>query len=305
MTDNAITTEKLCKRFRSVDALRELNLHVPSHCVYALIGPNGAGKTTTMKVLMNAVQPTSGRATVLGIDSRQLSGHAFAQIGYVSENQEMPEWMRVGELFRYLRAFYPTWDLQLETELVRQFSLPLNRKLKDQSRGMRMKTALASSLAYRPKLIVLDEPFTGLDPLVRDELVEAITRMAAEATVFVSSHDLAEVENIATHVGYLDEGTLRFSEELGRLSERFREVHVTFADTGSGATLPETWLQVEMSNAAIHFVDSEYDESSTKQKIRTSFGERAEISVDRMSLRSIFVAVAKGKTADKLNRVHA
>jgi len=101
----------------------------------------------------------------------------------VSENQELPEWMRVGALMDYLRPFYPSWDRALEKELVEQFDLPLERKLGNLSRGMRMKAALASSLAYHPKLIVLDEPFTGLDPLVRDELIQGLLERAEESTI--------------------------------------------------------------------------------------------------------------------------
>jgi ABC-2 type transport system ATP-binding protein len=114
--------------------------------------------------------------------------------------------MTVGGLLDYMRPFYPTWDRALEQQLVRQFDLPLGRKLKHLSRGMRMKAAFASSLAYRPPLIVLDEPFTGLDPLVRDELIEGLLERAPETTIFLSSHDLAEIESFASHVGYLEAG---------------------------------------------------------------------------------------------------
>src|SRR6185436_9106708 len=104
----------------------------------------------------------------------------FQQIGYVSENQEMPEWMTVGYLMNYLKPFYPAWDDDRARELLAQFGLPLDRKIKHLSRGMRMKTALASSLAYRPELLVLDEPFSGLDPLVRDEFIEGLVESAQE-----------------------------------------------------------------------------------------------------------------------------
>ena len=159
--DSVIRATSLVKRFRSVEALRGLDLDVPQSSIYALVGPNGAGKTTAIKVLMNILRPTSGRAEVLGMNSTELAGNAFAAIGYVSENQELPEWMRVDDLLAYMRPFYPMWDRKLEDDLVRRFELPLERKLKALSRGMRMKAALACSLAYRPKLVVLDEPFTG------------------------------------------------------------------------------------------------------------------------------------------------
>ena len=193
--NQAIRTDGLVKKFRGVKALRDLNLVVPEGAVYALVGPNGAGKTTAIKILMNIFRASSGRAEVLGFDSTRLAGQKLASIGYVSENQDPPGWMRVRDFLGYLRPFYPSWDRSLEDELIRQFDLPLTRKLRHLSRGMKMKAALASALAYHPKLIVLDEPFTGLDPLVRDELIQGLLERAEEATIFVSSHDLAEIES--------------------------------------------------------------------------------------------------------------
>ena len=220
----AIQTHDLTKRYRSVRALDHVNLEVQEGAVYALVGPNGAGKTTGIKILMNLIGATSGEATVLGMDCKQIRGLSYRQIGYVSENQDIPEWMKVGALLKYLSEFYPTWDRQLEKALVKQFELPLDRKIKALSRGMKMKLALASALAFHPKLIVLDEPFGGLDPLVRDQLIEGLLELAGESTLLLSSHDLAEIESFASHVGYLEEGKLRFSEEMTSLAARFREV---------------------------------------------------------------------------------
>jgi len=179
----------LSKRFRRTEALDHLDLAVPEGSIYGLVGPNGAGKTTAIKTVMNIFRPTGGSVEVLGVDSRRLGPHEFAQIGYVSENQEIPEWMTVAYFMNYLKPFYPTWDNAFAAELLHQFDLPMDRKLKHLSRGMRMKAALASSLAYRPKLIVLDEPFTGLDPLVRDELIEGLLDSAESTTILISSHD--------------------------------------------------------------------------------------------------------------------
>ena len=149
--------------------------------IYALVGPNGAGKTTALKILTNILQPTRGSAHVLQTDSTLLEGQIFTKIGYVSENQELPLWMRAGRFLEYLRPFYPTWDTKLERDLIRQFDLPLERRLRDLSLAhLPMKIALASALAYHPQLIILDEPFSGLDPLVRDELVESVLERAEE-----------------------------------------------------------------------------------------------------------------------------
>jgi ABC-2 type transport system ATP-binding protein len=284
----------LTKRFRGTVALDGLNLEVPEGSVYALMGANGAGKTTAIKILMNILRPTAGCAGALGVDSRDLSPHEFQQIGYVSENQEMPEWMTVQYFMAYLKPFYPTWDDARAEELLRQFDLPRDRKLKHLSRGMKMKAALASSLAYRPTLIVLDEPFTGLDPLVRDELIEGLLESASEATIFISSHDLAEIESFASHVGYLERGKLQFSEEMTALSARFREVEVTLdAAPVLPAEWPSTWFRPETSGAVVRFVESQFDEVRTMAEVRKMFGEPRGVSMIPMALRSIFVALTK------------
>jgi ABC-2 type transport system ATP-binding protein len=291
---NIIQTENLTKKFRRVDALNGLNLDVPEGAIYALVGPNGAGKTTAIKILMNIFGATSGRATVLGMDSKRIAGRAFTTIGYVSENQELPGWMRVDRFMNYLRPFYPSWDQELENELVRQFDLPLDRKLKDMSRGMRMKAALASSLAYHPKLIVLDEPFSGLDPLVRDQLIEGMLARASEATIFISSHDLAEVETFASHVGYLEQGRLRFSDEMATLTERFREVELTFdLPPTLPEKLPDSWMQIDASGAVVRFIESRFEEERTRAEIRKLFGSVRNTTFTPLSLRSIFLAMAK------------
>lgn len=297
---NAIHTESLCKRFGRVEALAQLNVQVPEGAIYALVGPNGAGKTTAIKLLMNVFAPTSGTATVLGLPSTQVEGRAFEQIGYVSENQELPDWMTVGGFLKYLRRFYPTWDTALEKELVAQFDLQLDRKLRQLSRGMRMKAALAGSLAYHPRLIVLDEPFTGLDPLVRDELIEGLLERAPESTTFISSHDLAEIESFASHVGYLEQGRLRFSEEMAALTSRFREVELTFAAPASlAASLPASWLRPEASASVVRFTDSGFDEQESVRQIRGAFPAANNISFTPMSLRSIFLALAKADRGAK------
>jgi ABC-2 type transport system ATP-binding protein len=296
---SAIRTENLTKKFRSVAALSGLNLDVAEGAIYAFVGPNGAGKTTAIKVLMNISKPTSGLAQVQGVDSTKIAGAMFTSIGYVSENQEQPEWMRVDAFMSYLRAFYPAWDHDLENQLVKQFELPLDRKLRYLSRGMKMKVALASSLAYHPKVIVLDEPFSGLDPLVRDELIEGLLERAPEATIFVSSHDLAEVESFASHVGYLEQGQLRFSEELATLAARFREVELTFdAPPSLPAKWPDTWMRPDSSAAVMRFVESRFDAERTNAEIRSLFGPACEVTFTPMSLRSIFLAMAKsGRSA--------
>lgn len=291
---SAIRTRNLIRKFGRTLALDSVSLDVNEGAIYALVGSNGAGKTTLIKVLMNIFRPSAGMADVLGVDSRNVAGKVFQRIGYVSENQEMPGWMKVGEMLAYYRSFYPQWDRELENQLVRQFDLPLDRKIKHLSRGMRMKAAFAGSLAYRPKLIVLDEPFSGLDPLVRDELIEGLIERAPDTTIFLSSHDLDEIEGFSSHVGFLRQGRLEFSEELTELTARFREVTVTLDGADRiPADPPSSWLQVEAADHVVRFVHSRFDEAGTAREFADHFPAARNIEISAMSLRSIFLAIAK------------
>ena len=293
---NTIHCQNLSKSFRGVPAVNGLNLEIPAGAIYGLVGPNGAGKTTAIKTLMNIVQPDSGTAHVLGCDSRLLGPEQFARIGYVSENQQLPDWMTVAYLMQYLKPFYPRWDDTRAEELLRQFDLPPGRKLKHLSRGMWMKASLASSLAYRPQLLVLDEPFSGLDPLVREDLIQGILDSADETTILCSSHDLAEIETLASHIGYMDRGVLRFSEEMSNLSGRFREVEVTVETVFTmppNGQWPVRWLRPEIAPSLVRFVDSGFDPRQTDADIRELFAAVSRVAINPMPLKSIFVTMAR------------
>jgi ABC-2 type transport system ATP-binding protein len=294
---NIIETQNLTRRFGRMEAVHGLDLVVPTGSIFALLGPNGAGKSTTIKMLMNLLQPTAGAAQVLGVDSRRLGEREFAQIGYVSENQQMPLWMTVRQFIGYCRPFYPTWDRDLEKKLLAQFALPGERKLKHLSRGMLMKAALLSSLAYRPKLLVLDEPFSGLDPLVRDEFIRGVLEVsdAGEWTVLVSSHDIEEVERLADHVGLLESGRMHLSEETETLQARFRRVEITGASEGAAPTSDQ--IGWEQAGALTRFVETRYAGEATERSWRERWGANANVAAFPMTLREIFLAVARANRA--------
>jgi ABC-2 type transport system ATP-binding protein len=289
---NIIETHNLSRRFLGAEALSGLDLSLPAGKVAALLGPNGAGKTTTIKLLMNLLTPSAGNAFVLGVDTRRLGPAQFAQIGYVSENQQLPLWMTVSELLDYCRPFYPTWDRTLERDLVEKFDLPMGRRLGQLSRGMLMKAALLSSMAYRPKLLVLDEPFSGLDPLVRDEFVRGILEvsLAGDWTVFVSSHDIEEVERLADHVILIDRGRLSLSEPAESLQLRFRRVEAQV--TGTSPSPHEGALEWERSGGLLRFVETRYTGEETERLWRDRF-PGAVVTAQPMTLREIFLTFAR------------
>jgi ABC-2 type transport system ATP-binding protein len=292
----AITTDHLTKRFGRQTAVNNLTLTVPAGGIFAFLGPNGAGKTTTIKTVMNIIFASGGTSTVLGVDSRKLGPAEFVQIGYVSENQEMPLWMKVKQFLGYCKSMYPNWDDDFCRHLLSQFSIPLNQKLKDLSRGMRMKAALVSSLAYRPKLLIFDEPFSGLDPLVREEFVNGILEITETEnwTIFISSHDIDEVERLADWVGIIDKGTLIINEKTEDLQRRFRQIELTLAEPlPSPVSFLDEWLLPEQKGRAIRFIDTQYQEGASEKKIQSLLPQCADIVTQVLSLREIFIVLAK------------
>jgi len=312
MTDTlpAIEVHQLHKSFGDTDALAPLDLVVPRGAIFALVGHNGAGKTTLIKLLLNILQPTGGSATVLGGPSTALNGDSFTRIGYVSENQGMPDWMTVREFMDYLQPFYPTWD---EADLLAELELPGDRKLEHLSRGMRMKAALASVLAFRPSLIVMDEPFSGLDPLVRDELIETLLGRLSDntvgeadagTTIVISSHDLAEIESFATHVAFLHQGRLLFAESMDTLTARFREVTVTLGGDGAEtpSRFPVSWLMPETSGSVFRFVHANAEREPLEEQVRGLFPQAGDIQAEPMTLRTIFLALVKSRQSQSRRR---
>ena len=294
--NTVIETRGLTRRFRKTVAVKDLSLEVPDGSIFALLGPNGAGKTTLIKMVMNMVRPSSGKATILGTDSLRLGPPQLERIGYVSENQELPEWMTVQQLIDYCRPFYPAWDDDLCRRLIHQFNLPLARKLKTFSRGMKVKAALLSSLSYRPELMILDEPFTGLDALVRDELIGGLLEVTdqKERTIFIASHDIDEVERLADWVGVIHKGEMQMSEPAASLRARFRQCEVTLEQGQElPEKLPETWLLTERAGQVFRFVDSGFRNGAGAESLQEIFPGIKDLTVRPMSLKEIFLALAR------------
>jgi ABC-2 type transport system ATP-binding protein len=269
-----VETHHVAKRFGRFEAIEDLSLAVPEGAVFALIGANGAGKSTTIRMLMNILRPDRGEISVLGTPSRRLGPAQLQQIGYVSESQTLPGALSLAQYFAYLRSLYPAWDRTLEAQLCNQFELPASRKLRHLSHGMRMKALLVGALAYRPRLLVLDEPLSGLDTLVRDEVVNGLLQQAADTTILISSHELSEIETFTTHVAFMQNGRLLLQEAIDDLRERFREVRVTLSATKDPAQpLPEDWLLPDVSGHRLQFIASDYtDDARLQEQLNARYG---------------------------------
>lgn len=226
-----ITVSGLVRRFRRKTALEGADLDVRKGTVHGLIGENGAGKTTLIKHLLGVLKPHGGAVQVLGLEPTRNQVSVLANIGYLSEERDLPGWMRVLELLRYTQAFYPAWDEGYANALLDRFRLDPKARVKDLSRGERAKAGLVCALAYRPALLILDEPSTGLDVATRRDILWAMLRSVADEgrTVLFSSHLLDEVERCADSLTILHEGRTTLSGPLDDIKEQRPLVEVAFA----------------------------------------------------------------------------
>ena len=224
VSESVIRASELTRRFGTTTALDAVNLAVERGTVHGLLGANGAGKTTFIKHILGLLRAESGTVRVFGLDPVADPPGVLSRIGYLSEDNDLPGWMRVDELMRYSRAFYPGWNVAYAEELRQAFALEPVAKIKDLSKGQKARAGLIVALAHRPELLVLDEPSSGLDPIVRRDILGAVIRTIADEgrTVLFSSHLLEEVEQVADYVTIINHGRIVLSAPLDEIKEAHR-----------------------------------------------------------------------------------
>ncbi|MFC1762721.1 ABC transporter ATP-binding protein [Planctomycetota bacterium] len=210
MNKNVIEIQGLSRHFGKKQALDQVSLTVPEGIVLGLVGENGAGKTTLIKHILGLLRAQSGQVRVFGLDPVADPVGVLGRLGYLSENREMPGWMRIYELLRYKQALHPQWDSNYAQTLLEKFELDPRQTTKTLSCGQRAKVGLLVALAHRPPLLLFDEPSSGLDPIVRRDILEAIVKTITEEgrTVVLSSHLLDEVERVADRIAIMHKGKL-------------------------------------------------------------------------------------------------
>ena len=226
-----LETETLTKNYGKVQAVRELSLSVPSGSISGFLGQNGAGKSSTIKMLLGMMRPTSGSGRIfdLKIDKPDESIEIRKRAAFVSEDKRLYDYMTVEQIIHFTRSFFPRWRTDLEQRLLREFGLPLDRRIKKLSKGMRTQTALLLAFCRGAELLILDEPTEGLDPVNIEIVLELLVGFAAEGTtVFFSSHQIAEVEQIADHVFIIDRGHLLVDAPLDDMKEEYRRINLVF-----------------------------------------------------------------------------
>jgi ABC-2 type transport system ATP-binding protein len=296
MEPPAIVIESFTKRYGTHVAVDDLSLEVPRGSIFGLLGQNGAGKSTTIRTLLNLLQPTSGRLSVLGLDSVTGSLELRRRVGYLPEEPAYYPWMTVEEIVRFNGAFYPTWDRSLVDALLERLGLPRDRKLKALSRGMQAKVGLVLALGPRPEVLILDDPTSGLDPVVRREFLEAMiaNTQSEGGTVLFSTHLLHEMERVADEVAILHEGKLKVRASLEGLKAATKKLRAIYPER-----IPDTFpldglLRVERNHHQALLTVTSFDEGMP-EKLRVGGAESVEV-ID-LSLEEIFVETVKGGTA--------
>src|SRR5690242_3050085 len=292
--DYVIETRDLTKCFGAFEAVSALNLHVAANHITGFLGRNGAGKSTTIKMLLGMTHPTSGSGSILGhaITDAKENREMRRRVAYVGEDKQLYAYMTVDQLIRFTASFYPDWSEETAQQLRRRYQLPPNRKVKALSKGMRTKLALLLALARRPALLILDEPSEGLDPVSIEELLQALTGVAADGTaVFFSSHQIAEVERIADRVCILDRGKLAADLSLDELRQDYRRITLGFTTSPPEHVFELPGVQrIETSGRQVVVVAHQ----NTDEIVQRARGfDAASVDVEPVTLRDLFLQTVK------------
>lgn len=295
--------DQITKRFGSQLALSRFSLSSEPGSVVALLGDNGAGKTTAIRILLGLLEPTNGRSHVFGLDS-QANGQVIRQrVGYVPDRPALYEWMTIEQIGWFAAGFYADGFYQRFCEYVGQFGLPIDKKIKSLSKGMRSKVSLALCMGHEPELLVLDEPTSGLDPVVRREFLESMVDVAARGrTVLLSSHQIAEVERIADTVAIIRQGELLLVERLDKLKAEVREVTLTLNNEATTILdLGGVIISQQQRDRQLRVL-LRGGEDSRLTTLRDE-GQLAEFEVRQPTLEDIFVGILKSNN-DKKDTLH-
>ncbi len=231
MSETVLETKALTKYYGDSLAVNHMDLQIPRGCICGFIGRNGAGKTTAIKLMLGLLTPTTGSSEILGCDSQFLTPDIRRRVGYVTEGHRLIKWMKISELEKFQRAFFPKqWDGKFFTEMIDYFALSPNRKIKTLSNGQRAQVSLALALAPNPELLIMDDPTLGLDAAIRRQFLEGMIEliMRQGRTILFSSHILGDVERVADRIVVIDKGIVRADCKLEEFQQAVVKAIVSF-----------------------------------------------------------------------------
>ncbi|MEJ2721244.1 MAG: ABC transporter ATP-binding protein [bacterium] len=283
---------------RGVDVLHGVSFSVEKGEVVGLLGKNGAGKTTLIRIAMGMIEPQKGQVKLFSLGPREKPIEVKRRVGYVSEDQILPEFLKVKDVIRLHRGLFPTWDQTLEQELCRRFSIPLNAKIKTLSKGQARQVALLCAVSHRPELLLLDEPAGGLDPAARREFLETSIQMLNETgtTILFSSHYMSDVERLAGRVVMIHEGRVLLDSDMDVLREGHSLLLVPHASNVSRETLLslDGCLGVRDRSDAMHAV-FRFDRDRSLALLQKKLGVTDALHRD-VALEEMFIELVGGQS---------
>jgi ABC-2 type transport system ATP-binding protein len=288
-----LQTFDLTKSYGDFRAVDHLNIRIKQGSICAFLGQNGAGKSTTLRMLLGMIHPTSGGGKIFGlsIDDEDESITIRRRVAFVAEDKRLYDYMTVVELIHFTRSFFPGWRVDLAEELMTRFELPIDRKIRKLSKGMRTKLALILAVGRGCDLLILDEPTEGLDPVAVEIMLETVVSLAAEgkSTLF-SSHQIAEVEQIADHILIIDHGKLVLDSDMDSLKENYKYVHITFENEHYASKVNFKGIRMKREGPIVSIIANEEIESLISHA--RLFGA-THIDVEPISLKELFLEMVK------------
>ncbi len=291
-----IEVRNLSKQFKETKALDNINLDILPGRIIGLLGANGGGKSTLLRHLIGLYLPSDGSCRTFGCEARDLGAEEMSRIGYVHQEGELLGWMTVEQLIRYVAAYYPSWNSQIEQRYLNEFEMDTKARVGSLSPGKRQQLAVLLAIGFEPELLILDEPAAGLDPIARRQFLDMLLDIIQQPgrTILISSHILSDVEKVIDHVLIMDHGHILRDCALDDLREEFCQVRLTSI---SGDALPDTLpfanvLHTEQSGsmALLTMKAITHEEMNTKA---SSIGARAEILP--MNLEDLYRLVVEKK----------
>ncbi len=293
----AVAVQGLAKRFGKQEVLHDLSLSIGRGSAFGFLGPNGAGKTTTLKLLMGLLRREAGSVSVLGVDPAIDDFTVKRRVGYVPEQQFIYRWMRVSDAIRFCKPLYPTWSDSRCDELLKLFALDPGKKVKALSKGNVVKLALLLAMAHEPELLILDEPMAGLDPLVREDLLDGVLRTLCdrERTLIFSSHTMADVQRMADRIGIIDEGTLLYDGPTDALLNGTKRIRAVLSNGSTAGPPPDGTIWHRVADREWLITVRDFSKEKVSQLL--AGGAVSHVDVLDLNLEEIFKDYIRGRRA--------
>ena len=282
--ENILEVKNLCKQYNDFK-LENVNITLPKGMIMGFIGENGAGKTTTIKAILDIIKNYTGEIKIFNLDSRKDSKKIKENIGVVLDDMFFPEILTSKDIDAVMKSIYQNWDSKLYFKFLEDFSIPTNKQIKTFSKGMRKKLEIVTAISHHPKLLILDEPTAGLDPIARNEVIDIFQSFIQneECSIFISSHITTDLEHIADYITFISNGKIVLSKTREELLE----------DYGIAKCSKEEFEKIEKSDF-INYKKNKYEYDLLVEN-RKDFSKKYEVTVDKITLEELMILMIKGE----------